>query len=942
VRMRSLRSVGPGRAGEMVVGLATAIALSAVAAGPAAAQGCPNQGLRIGPSASLPDCRAYELVSPADKVGGQGVGIWYGGPGHAAIAGFGAHVGDRFAVGASWGSVLADAAHAFASDNVLAERDSLAGWRSRPAVTRPVFADQSYRFFSVAAASENLSRSMWNTNGGVVKFFPEMADWVSGNPLYMRDWTDGKWELFGPTDPSQGDLESQTLLDKFMVADAPYGIASGPVRGLGGPSDPSLPSGPAGGLYSAAGSVYLLDFSAGLTDAFPPPGDDRRRLVNVCTAGTTVPVRPSASPTIFGAQACPAAGGLISSRGGTLGSPTALQRAISVDGSRVFFMSPNPLANDPDGGGPLTAGGGSCSTNVAAVGPATSCPAQLYVRQRNGDGSIVTRWLSQSAPGLLGSQELGLFGRGAIFEGASRSGDRVFFKTNAPLTADDPNAGLLEARPVLTGTASSNSIDLYMYELADGNDPTGAGGELTRISGGPDGDGDCNVSTGLTTANPAGNGGALRFASDDGRRVYFTCQAPLAGVDAGAPPANGALEGPGVGSDFTNLYLYEERDDGSRSWRFVARLPRATTFDPASIAGCASTHTSRGAPLGSLAGTSSPVAVLGKACVRGTADGAFVTFWTDGRLSADDPVGTSADLYAYDAYADQLTRISAPQQVGAVSYQCVTDGSIGQPTGIACYGDPGIGENSGALTMLGVVSRPQTPGDRIAFFQSASRLVADDLDDAYDVYMWRNGELALVTGGTDKDAFYKGNDSTGRNVYFVTMDRLSWQDHDAVMDVYAARADGGVAQPVEPAPCAVLADACQGGGAVLSSPMPAGSAAPTEGADPAPEARLRLSLGRIAPAARRRAAAAGALALPVKTSARVTVWAVARARLAGRRRVAGSGRVRGTGRMVLRLRLTPLARGVLARGDDLSVQLRVTADGARTRTKHFVLEGVAR
>jgi hypothetical protein len=876
--------------------------------------------------------RGFELVSPADKVSGVGVGSWYQGPGSSGESGMAARSGERFAVMGNVGATLMDGAFAFATDWAYAERGP-GGWTSHSPVRRPASGSQAYRFMLMGAASEDFSTVTMDSNGGLLRLFPELSSWQDKNVPFIGDW-EGRWEIFGPLEAPSQAMETEIAVS----ADGSRVVGSGPIRGLTGPDDPTHVSWPD---LVAGRTVYVSDVSKGLSDTFP--GTAERSLVNACTDGTEIPVRLATGK--LAAQDCPAplagrSARLISDRGAAIqaGSRdlpprTSLTNVVSRDGSRVFFMSPDPA--DSDNVGPCSGSDG-----------ATACPPQLYVRQRNGDGTVTTRWISRAEDGLFANQDASLTGQ-VLFEGATPDGSTVFFRTNSPLTADDPNGDSPVAGGVLSGTPDPESWDLYMYELPAGAGDDPGDGELTRITRGPTGSADPNglQDTGIQTGFAQG---LLRFASDDGDRVYFATSGTLPGVGGSS---NGTITTPGgspSAASTVNLYMYQ-RGEGGESWRFVARLPRGIGASSTTMATCASTGVHERYPLmGADRGTSNPAVTSNSNCVRGTSDGGFITFWTDGRLTADDPNGVTGDVYGYDSVSDELTRVSAPRGGVGGSYPCTQDnpgtGDI-EPT-FQCFGDGGF--ESGARNVnpfLGVATDPLVAGDRVAFFQSRSRLVAGDRDDGYDVYQWRNGELSLVTTGASAThgAFYRGNDRTGRNVYFATRDRLSWQDHDEVLDIYTARVGGGIAQPIPPVLCDLLGSGCQAGsgaGTVAAVPVTASPG----GRDSEPAARRTLAIGGLSAKARRRAARTGVLKVAVRSSANGRVAVVAKARIARRlRRVGrGSGTARAVGATTVRVRLSRPARRVLAAGRRLRLQVTVSAPQARAVSRSLVLRRAAR
>jgi hypothetical protein len=759
-------------------------------------------GGTVGPDATFttrllplpPDVRAYELVTPATKPGGQGVGAYnFGGdgdnrPGVAAVG------GERYLSGSFAGN-LTPGSFLYNEDFALSERvGDRAGWTSHSPFTHHEYATSGGAFTAPrpTASSEDLSVLGFTApnSGNQPHLFPQMAGWPTQSKVaYLADWQ-GRWELAAPSGPATG---SGTVVEESLSGDGSAALLQTTAHGQLGAGDPSLDQAP--------GSLALYDdVVPGHRPFLPSDGfaaNGVRHLVGVCSGeggGRTVLPTVEAGGVLTAAPCPPASPGrseaLTSAGGASIGKASgealSSEDAISADGSSVFFESPDP--SDPSSDPPACEG----------QGDATRCPAQLFLSRRRGDGAPSVSWISRPA---VSGQEASLLGP-AYFEGASRDGSRVFFRTDSPLTADDPNA--TGSAPVTTGTASPESWDLYSYEVPGGEDP--GDGRLTRISAGPAGTGDCDVS-------PQGRGAGLRFLSADGTRAYFVCSAPLLGVPSGAAPSDGTITTAGgdpSGTAGRDLYLYDASRPQAQRFEFIARLPA----QGAPLASCATTDAVPGQPLHYAAIAAPRLQPEARNCFKGTADGRFVTFMTPGRLLASDPDPDSVDLYGFDEGSDRLIRIDAPQGGVGGSYPC--EGPLSAPTGF-CNADDGFASSA---PLAGVAGEPADPGDHVAFFQTKSRLLPADVNDQYDVYEWDDGRLSLLsTGSGETDAYYSGNGATGRDVFIETPQRLTWQDGDAVMDVYDARIGGGIPEPAPDTPCDVLAGGCR----------PSPSAAPAAG-----------------------------------------------------------------------------------------------------------------
>jgi hypothetical protein len=353
---------------------------------PVPVTGCPNAALRGGASAQLPDCRAYELVSPLDKAGGEAVS-------GTDVPTFPAEIDQTAPAG---GAFTYSSLRAFANPEAaplvsqyIARRDPGAGW-SNEAISPPRESELPVPTLDseFTAFSEDLANGWLTTN-----FEPPLAEGaIEGyRNLYRRDNESGSFEAQCPVTPPVTETEEFRLEAQGSSADGSH-------------------------LVFRANDRLTPDALAGVTQVYECVGGSELRLVGVLPGGEASPGGSSAG----------------TADGGMNGFGTRVNDiagAVSVDGSRIFWTAA------ASGVGPLYARiDGTETVQIAAAG--------ARFRTASPDGSRV---LYTTASGLFEAQvgdesatSTQLAGEVLGFVGASEDTQLAYFVSKEDLDGGGP------------------------------------------------------------------------------------------------------------------------------------------------------------------------------------------------------------------------------------------------------------------------------------------------------------------------------------------------------------------------------------------------------------------------------------------------------------------------------------------------------------------------
>jgi hypothetical protein len=781
---------------------------------PATAAGaCLNEALRTGQSRNLPDCRAYELVTPEDMNGLNPTAINIGNSTQEVTSGgF-----DTFLASPSGESVIFDTSSGslpgFDGNGVFDQyraKRGVDGWIT--SFVAPNGA-QSFGPHPGGVSPDHLF-SFWETSGYPYDRGSLQVDESNGD-RYLRE-PGGSYEPIGV-----GSLGTDfEALGKWITPGGSHIIFSSRVqlesgapesgieavydRAVGGPTHvvSLLP----GDVTPSEDAIYQGGSADGSTQVFKIGVGLYARRDNT----STVPVAEEGN--------FPAVGFPLVCHGFPVEEEVTLEFQWLRDGAPIAgATAPEYTPTALDAGKVLqcqvfatSTSSGSSQTSQAIViapPPATSPPETPFfglpsptpeeptagttvtclpaAEEWVGEPTFTYQWFRDGAPIAGATAETYEVQAGDIpsnlqcaVTGTNAAGAATKLSPNLPTSpAPDPFPPFAEAEvPVnlsvfYAGTSSDGSRVFYEQQ-----------GRIFAFD------------TASATATPVASGGEARivFASPDGSRVYFASTAQLVAGE-GTPGAQ-------------NLYAWHEGEV-----HFVATLDPS---DFVSFGGLESV---------SLAKWRSAVGPLqniengpGSVPVRSTPDGRVLVFQSHASLTSYESEGRS-EIYRYDDASGELTCVScSPRGDPPVSEPSLQSIVRGTPT-----------------TALSHIANVTEDGAAV-FFQTGDPLVAGDVNGSQDVYEWKDGTVSLISSGQGGAPNYiYGATPSGSDVFFVTNDVLSRRDRNGNgQKIYDARVGGGFAEPSSPSACE--ADACQGQLTPPPALPPAGSSLVNGPANPKP------------------------------------------------------------------------------------------------------------
>jgi hypothetical protein len=387
------------------------------------------------------------------------------------------------------------------------------------------------------------------------------------------------------------------------------------------------------------------------------------------------------------------------------------RHAASADGSRIFFESEGNLYVRENGGEPQSALGGKGE----CVEAAKACTIQLD--------------LPQGGKGIAGG--------GGKWLGANAEGTRVFF-------TDDASEGLTST------TVEGSGANLYEYQLPSAPDTSGTLVDLTPAA----------------SAEVLGMSGV----SEDGSYVYFVAEGKLAG-NYDVVGRSSAQPEPIEGAD--NLYVSHEG-----AITFIGTLSGEDLCDWTSNTGC------------NVAQPGNPS--ISGLTARVSGNGRYLAFNSVSQLTGYDNTDTvtkkaDEEIFTYEAEDGQLACVS-----------CDLNGT--SSAGGAAIDWPAQPDTN-ALMSDTYPQRNVSEAGQVFFETSEALLPQQDTNGVRDVYEYERGVLHLISSGTSSaPSYFLDATPSGSDVFVATAQKLLRRDTESTYEIYDARVGGGFAEPPSPAP----------------------------------------------------------------------------------------------------------------------------------------------